>query len=87
MKFYDKGFITRFEDHIHLQIYAAGNPALDMKIYKDKVCQSTFECVSSKEFNSHYLHSSYSDDFLYELFSESKIYHKDKPNGILIKVK
>lgn len=87
MKFYDKGFITRFDDHIELQIYAVGQVALDLQIYKDKVCQSTFECISSKQFNIKYLHGSYEDDFLYKLFGENKIYYKDKTNGILIKVK
>ena len=87
MKFYDKGFINRYEEYIHLQIYTVGHLALNLKIYKDEVCQSTLECVSSKEFNAKYLHSSYKDDFIYKLFLQSKVYHKDRENGILIKVK
>lgn len=87
MKFYDKGFINYFEDHIHLQVFAVGRVVLDLQIYQDKVCQSTFECMSGKEFNKQYLHSSYKEDFLYNLFSQKEIYHKDNENGILIKVK
>ncbi len=87
MKFYDKGFISKYEDFIHLEIFQVGNVVLDLKIYKDKICQSTLECISSKEFNRKYLHNSYKDDFLYNLFSQKKINFKDKINNILIKVK
>ena len=87
MKFYDKGFITKYEDNIHLQIFNAGQMVLNLNIYKDEVCQGTLQCMSSKEFNTQYFHPSYNDDFLYNLFSQNKIYFKDKENKILIKVK
>jgi hypothetical protein len=87
IKFYDKGFITKYEDKIHLQIFNVGRLVLDLKIYKDEVCQGTLQCINSKEFNSQYFHKSYKDDFLYNLFSQNKIYFKDRQNGILIKVK
>lgn len=87
LKFYDKGFISKYDDHIHLQIFQVGNIVLDLKIYKDIICQSTLQCISSKNFNKKYLNNSYKDDFLYNLFSQKKIYFKDKMNNILIKVK
>ena len=87
MKFYDKGFISQYEDYIHLQIFQVGNVVLDLKIYKDTICQSTLECISAREFNDKYLHNSYKEDFLYNLFSQKKIYYKDTINNILIKVK
>ena len=87
MKFYDKGFISKYEEYIHLEIFQVGNIVLDLKIYKNEVCQSTLKCISSKEFNEKYLHNSYKDDFLYNLFSQKKIYFKDTINNILIKVK
>jgi len=87
MKFYDKGFITKYHDHIHLQIFEVGHLALDLKIYKDEVCEGVLQCISLSEFNKKYLHSTYKDNFLYNLFSKNKIYHKDKKNKILIKVK
>ena len=87
MKFYDKGFINKFEDHINLQVFETGHLALNLFIYQDKICQSTFECISSEEFNKKYLHYSYKKDFLYNLFLQNKIYHKDRKNGIFIKVK
>ncbi|MEA2017310.1 MAG: hypothetical protein U9N59_02580 [Campylobacterota bacterium] len=87
MKFYDKGFITKYDDYIHLQIFNVGQLVLNLKIYKDEICKGTLQCISSKEFNKQYFSESYRDDFLYNLFSQNKIYHKDKNNNILIKVK
>jgi len=86
LKFYDKGFISRYSDHINLIIFNFGNIAFDLKIYKDKVCKGLFECVSHKEFNEKFLHKSYLDNFLYELFSKQNIYFKDKKNKVFIKV-
>ena len=87
MKFYDKGFITRYDDNIHLQIFTVGQLVLNLKIYKDEVCEGTLQCISSKEFNQKYFHISYKDDFLYNLFLEDKINFKDRRNQIMIKVK
>ena len=87
LKFYDRGFITTYDDHIHLQVYNAGQVGLNLLIYKDRICQTTFKCQDSKEFNKQYLSGNYSSDFLYTLFLKQKIYFKDKKNKILIKVK
>jgi len=87
MKFYDQGFITKYDDHIVLQIFNVGQIILNLKVYKDEVCKGTLQCMSSKEFNKIYFSKSYNDDFLYNLLSKNKIYYKDKKNNILIKVK
>lgn len=87
MKFYDKGFINKYDDYIHLQIFEVGHLVLDLEIYKDEICKSSLECMSANDFNRKYFHSSYKEDFLYNLFSQNKIYFKDKKNKILIKVK
>ena len=87
IKFYDKGFIQKYDNYINLNILNAGVSVLNLKIYKDEICQATFECITSAEFNKKYLDSLYKDDFLYKLFSNKKIYFKDKKNKIFIKVK
>jgi len=87
MKFYDKGFITKYNNYTNVQIYNSGSLALNLNIYKNSVCKSTFKCMSSKQFNKEFLSSSYSDDFLYDLFNKKNIYFKDKQNNIFIKVK
>jgi hypothetical protein len=86
MKYHDSGFISYYDDYIHLQLLNIGNVVLDLSIYKKKICKSTFECIDSNEFNNKYFNHSYKSDFLYTLFKRKKIYFKDKKNKILIKV-
>lgn len=89
MKFYDKGFISKYIDYTQVQIFSAGTAVLNLKIYKNQICQSTFECQSLQSFNNDYLHSSYDKNFLRELFlkDEKEIIHRDKENRILIKIR
>jgi len=87
MKFYDKGFVNKYDNYINLQIYNFGKVALNIDIYKDQICKSTLECMDSKGFNEQYLGTSYHESFLYDLFNKKNVYFKDKKNNILIKVK
>lgn len=89
MKFYDKGFISKFENYTQVQIYSAGKTVLDLRFYENKVCKSSFECENSKEFNNKYLHSSYQENFLKTIFDNNKkeTVFRDKENNILIKIK
>jgi hypothetical protein len=89
MKFYDKGFIYKFKDFTQVQIFSAGTAVLDMKIYEDKVCRSTFKCQDLKTFNKENLSSSYADNFLKELFerNQKEVIYRDNENEILIKIK
>lgn len=89
MKFYDKGFITKYNDHTQLQIYAAGQKVLDLSLYEHQVCQSTFECMDNATFNQNYLNSSYAPTFFKTLLEKEEAHttFKDKENGIMIKIK
>jgi len=87
MKFYDKGFVKVYDKYINLQIYNTGVVALNLDIYKNKICKGFLQCIDSSEFNKKYLSSTYKGDFLYELFSSKNIYFKDKLNKVFIKVK
>ena len=88
MKFYDKGFISKFKNYTQVQIFSAGTMILNLDIYKDKICKSTLECISSKSFNKENLDTSYSDDFLKILFdkNDKRVVFRDKSKGILIKI-
>jgi hypothetical protein len=86
MKFYDKGFIDIYDNYVDLQIFNSGILALHLTVYKDRVCKTTFKCISSKEFNSKYFTSKYEDNFLYTLLKKDKIYYKNKKDKIFIKV-
>lgn len=89
MKFYDKGFIYKYKNYTQVQIFSAGTVVLDMKIYKDRVCKSTFECQNLKTFNKQNLDSSYKDSFLKDLFdkNEKEVVFRDKEKRILIKIR
>ncbi len=89
MKFYDKGFIFNYDTYSQVQIFQAGKAVLDMKIYDDRICVSTFKCQSLKAFNAQNLHKSYKKDFLKELFErkEKNIVYRDREHGILIKIR
>ena len=87
MKFYDKGFVTQYDDYIHLQVLSLGKVVLDLEIYKDKICEGTLQCMDANEFNLKYLSKDYKENFMFNLFKKDKVYFKDKKNNILIKVK
>jgi hypothetical protein len=87
LKIYDKGFITYYDNYIHLQVFNISRVVLNLKIYKDKICQNDFKCLSSKKFNEKYLIKDYKDNFIYNLFKNDIVYFKDKKNKILIKIK
>ncbi|MBS9782701.1 MAG: hypothetical protein KGV43_02730 [Arcobacter sp.] len=88
MKFYDKGFIFIYDTYTQVQIFSAGTSILDMKIYDDRICSSSFKCQSLENFNTQNLHKSYKKDFIKELFrkKDKKIIHRDKEHKILIKI-
>ncbi|CAM3590489.1 hypothetical protein [Arcobacter aquimarinus] len=88
MKFYDKGFIYKYKEFTQVQIFSAGTAILDMKIYNDRICRTTFKCQDLKTFNKENLSSSYPDNFLKELFEkeQKEVIHRDKQNDILIKI-
>ncbi|AXH16186.1 hypothetical protein CP985_00305 [Malaciobacter mytili LMG 24559] len=89
MKFYDTGFITKYQDFTQVQIFTAGKSILNLKLYKQQVCSDTFSCLDYKSFNKQYLSSSYNEKFIKELFEkeDNEINFKDRKNAILIKVK
>lgn len=89
MKFYDKGFINKYDNFTQVQIFSAGTAILDMKIYEDVICSSTFKCQDLETFNKQNLHKSYDKGFIKELFekNQKEIVHRDRENRILIKIK
>ena len=89
MKFYDKGFIYKYQDYTSVQIFSAGTVILNLKMYEDRICKDTFACQDLKTFNKEFLHESYEEEFLRNLFEKNQqnIIHRDKKNKILIKIK
>jgi len=88
MKFYDKGFISKYKNYTDVQIFSAGTSILNLKIYDNQICRDTFKCQSLKSFNTQYLNFKYRDDFLKKLFNDDrkKVIFRDRKNKILIKI-
>lgn len=88
MKFYDRGFIYKYDTYTQIQVFSAGTAVLDMKIYEDRVCTSTFECQDLYTFNKQNLHESYDKNFLKDIFDKNQkdVVHRDRDNRILIKI-
>ncbi|WP_424688498.1 MAG: hypothetical protein ACNI3H_09315 [Halarcobacter ebronensis] len=89
LKFYDKGFISKFQNFTRVEVFSAGVTVLRLDIYDNQICKDTFKCQKSNNFNNEFLHSSYEKSFLKNLFEkdEKNIIHRDKQNSILIKIK
>ncbi len=88
MKYYDKGFITRYKDYTKVEILSAGTTILSLDIYKDNICKGTLQCQSLKSFNKEFLDESYEDSFIKDLFDreDKKIVFRDREKRILIKI-
>ena len=89
IKFYDKGFISKYDNYTSVQILSAGTSVFNLKIYDNRICRDTFKCQSLKSFNKEFLDKSYEDNFIKKLFDneDKEITHRDKKNNILIKIK
>ena len=88
MKFYDKGFITKYKNYTVVEILNSGKSILKLTLYSDRVCRNIFECQTNATFNKEYLNQTYKNAFLKELFDndEKKIIYRDKKNRVLIKI-
>jgi len=88
LKFYDKGFISRYKNYTEVEILSAGTVVLKLKLYKDKICRDTFRCQNYKTFNKEFLSNEYKDIFIKELFekNEKNTIFRDRKNSILIKI-
>lgn len=88
LKYYDKGFISIYNDYTQVEILSAGTTILNLKMYNNRICRDTFECQSFKSFNKEFLSGEYKDSFIKELFEkkEKNTIFRDKKNSILIKI-
>jgi hypothetical protein len=101
LRFYDTGFIQYHKDFTKIEIFQASIPVLSLKLYEDRVCQSTFRCILNEAFNDEFLDSSYPSRFLKDFFDGKKIdilnttykkevnrvYFKDKAHNIKLMYK
>lgn len=72
LKFYDKGFISIYNNYTQVEVLSAGTTILELKIYKDKVCKDSYNCQSFKSFNKEFLNENYKETFIKELLRKMK---------------
>jgi hypothetical protein len=81
----DAGFLYKYQDFIKLQMYANGNPVVSLKISKENICMSFFECMSKEEFNKQVLSGYYPKNTLEDIIMKRAIFSEEhmvkKRNG------
>ncbi len=77
MKYADMGFITSSVNGVNVEIYAAGQPLMNLEINGLNVCMSTFKCMDKKSFNEKVLSSVYPDDILENIFRAKPIFNSE----------
>jgi len=70
----DAGFLYKYQDFIKLQMYANGNPVVSLKISKENICMSFFECMSKEAFNKQVLSSYYPRDILEDVIMQRALF-------------
>jgi hypothetical protein len=90
MRYADMGFIYKKTDLVKIEIYASGQPLLNLDINPLNVCMSTFKCMEKKDFNKKMLSSYYPDTILENIFRAKPIFDKknleEKSNGFTQKI-
>ena len=76
MRYADMGFIYKKSDLVKVEIYALGQPLLNLDINPMNVCMSTFKCMEKKDFNAKMLSAYYPDTVLENIFRAKPIFDK-----------
>ena len=90
MRYADMGFIYKKSDLVKVEIYALGQPLMNLDINSMNVCLSTFKCMEKKDFNTKMLSSTYPDTILENIFRAKPIFKKknleENSNGFTQKI-
>ncbi len=91
MRYADMGFIYKKTDLVKVEIYASGQPLLNLNINPMNVCMSTFKCMEKKDFNAKMLSANYPETVLENIFRAKPIFDKKNleksSNGFTQKIK
>ncbi len=74
MKYADMGFILDEGDRLKVEIYSSGTAVMRLSVDEKRVCMSTLECLSKKEFNSRVLTPYYPSDLIENIFRAQPIF-------------
>jgi len=74
IKFADMGFIYDNQFAVKVEIYANGQPLVDLDINEENICFSLLECMDKKEFNEKVLVADYPVTLLENIFRAKPIF-------------
>ncbi len=76
IKFADMGFIYSNIAGVRVEVYAAGQPLLDLNINSQNICLSLLQCMDKAQFNEEVLVSDYPSTLLENIFRAEPIFEK-----------
>jgi len=77
IKFADMGFIYDNLSEVKVEVYANGQPVVDLKINAANICLSLLECMDKQEFNKKVLVAEYPTTLLENIFRAKPIFAKE----------
>ena len=77
IKFADMGFIYRGMNGVKIEVYAAGQPLVDLDINSQNICLSFLKCMDKEDFNEEVLSSYYPPTLLENIFNSKPIFQKE----------
>ena len=76
IKFADMGFIYSNSLGVKVEVYATGQPLLDLNINSENICLSLLKCMDKGEFNEEVLVAQYPATLLENIFKAEPIFSK-----------
>ena len=77
IKFADMGFIYDSPSGVKVEVYANGQPLVDLEINGENICFSLLECMEKKEFNQKVLVAEYPATLLENIFRAKPIFSEE----------
>lgn len=74
IKFADMGFIYSNASGVKVEVYAAGQPVVDLTINTENICLSLLKCMDKAQFNEEVLVASYPPTLLENIFTSKPIF-------------
>ncbi|CAA6811167.1 MAG: Unknown protein [uncultured Sulfurovum sp.] len=74
IKFADMGFIYNSPSLLKVEVYAAGQPLVDLQIHDENICLSLLKCMDKKDFNKDVLVAEYPVTLLENIFRAKPIF-------------
>jgi len=74
LRYADMGFVSTGASKVDVEIYSSGHVAMKMRLSKESVCFSTWECLSSGAFNQKVLSAAYPEGLLFHIFRHEALF-------------